>query len=92
MRGGGFGIDANKKPNNETTLLVLPVTSLFISVDRSRCDGPSHVRNPEIVTTTRLTQVLAKGRNFILYTPCNRMFYFNKRNNNNCAVFGSKDF
>jgi hypothetical protein len=31
-------------------------------------------------------QVLAKGRNYILYTPCNRIYYFNKRNNNNCAA------
>jgi hypothetical protein len=34
-------------------------------------------------------QILAKGRNYIIYTPCNRIFYFNKRNNNNCGTIAS---
>jgi hypothetical protein len=51
--GGGFDIDADKKPNNEKTLLVLPVTFFFIFVDRSHWDSPLHVRNPEIVTTQK---------------------------------------
>jgi hypothetical protein len=45
----------------------------------------TQVMFPYCTNRTRLTQVLGKGRNYMLYTPCKRIFYFNKRNNNNCA-------
>jgi hypothetical protein len=39
--------------------------------------------------TPNASTVLAKGRNYILYTPWTRIFYFSKRNNNNCVNKGS---